>query len=63
MMLENITDIVFDDIDFLDYPDFSDAYISSAKYKGELLDTDELDQLNENEDWKYEKLMDYISSI
>lgn len=42
-----------DRIDFNDYPDFVDAYITEAEYDGHELTEDELDELNENEDIKY----------
>lgn len=60
MILENITDIVFEDIDHNDYPDYCDAHIVSAKCNGIDLDDNEIDQLNEDRDWLYDKLMDYI---
>jgi len=48
MNVDNITDFEIEDIDMRDYPDFCDAYISSATWidTGELLTEDELDTLN-----------------
>ena len=48
MNTENICDIEVDGIDTDDYPDFCDAYISSACWEntGVLLTEDELDELN-----------------
>lgn len=50
MNTENICDVEVDGIDTEDYPDFCDAYISSACWKntGVLLTEDELDELNSN---------------
>lgn len=42
-----LDDIEIDDIDMNDYPDFCDAYISSATYKGVELTDDQLDELND----------------
>ena len=49
-----LDDIEIDDINMNDYPDFCDAYISSASYKGVDLTESQLDQLNdldEARDW------------
>lgn len=56
-------DIEFDGIDYNDYPDFVDAYISSAQVEetdGTLRPAteDELDSLNEDKGFVYEQLMD-----
>ena len=44
--------IEVDDIDTRDYPDFCDAFITSAMWEdtGELLTEDELDAINEDKD-------------
>jgi hypothetical protein len=58
------TDIEVDGIDTRDYPDFCDAYIESANVEenGEWRDvTDaELDELNEDYDFVYECVEDYL---
>jgi hypothetical protein len=49
-----LDDIEIDGIDMNDYPDFCDAYISSASYKGIDLTESQLDELNdldEARDW------------
>ena len=63
---ERITDkskiysIEFDGIDYSDAPDFCDAFISYARYEDRDLTETELDELNEDRDFVYEKLMDYL---
>ena len=53
--------IEVDDIDINDYPDFSDAYISSARWSdGEYLTDQELDDLNEDRDLVYEYVLKTI---
>ena len=60
--LDKIDNIQFEDVDFKDYPDFSDAFISSADYDGVPMTDEELDELNsgEHSEWVYEKLMNFI---
>ena len=59
--LSKIEDIEFDDIDHNDYPDYCDAFISSATYNGRDLTEEELEWGgDEHSDWVYEKLMDYL---
>ena len=49
------------DVDTKDYPNFSDAFISYAEYKGGIeLDEDELDELNEDSDLVYEAVMKHL---
>ena len=55
-----ITDVVFEDIDYNDYPDFCDCFISSAKYHDLELTDKLLDKLNEDRDLVYELLMDHL---
>ena len=43
-----IDNIEVDDIDTSDYPDFCDAFISSADYNGKPMTDDQLDKLNED---------------
>ena len=59
--LSKIEDIEFDGIDTNDYPDFCDAFITSATYNGRDLTEEELEWVGEdNGDWVYEKLMEYL---
>lgn len=55
-----ITDVEVDGIDHRDAPDFCDAYISSAYYKGREMTEIELERLNEDRDFVYQKVMDRI---
>ena len=52
--------IEIDGIDTKDYPDFCDAYISSADYDGVPMTDEQLDELNEDGDYVYENIMDYL---
>ena len=54
---DHIYDIEFDGIDHSDYPDFCDAYITTAKVDDRELDQDEIDIINNDRDFVYEKLM------
>lgn len=51
-VVDVLDDIEIDDIDMNDYPDFCDAYISSATYKGVELTDDQLDELNDLDETK-----------
>lgn len=48
-----ISDVEVDGIDTRDYPDFSDAFIASATYKGRPMSDSELDRLNSDSDFVY----------
>lgn len=51
----------FDGIDYKDAPDFCDAYISEASFQdGTPLTEAELDELNEDGQFVYEALQDYL---
>ena len=55
-----IDNVEFDNIDYTDYPDFCDAYISSADYNGIEMTDEELDALNDDNDLRYDLLMEFI---
>ncbi len=55
-----ITNIEFDGVDHRDYPDYCDAYITSAEYEGREMTDEELDTLNEDSDFVYQELMNYL---
>lgn len=57
---KKIENIQFDQIDWKDYPDFSDAFICYAEFDGRPLTQEELDEVNEDREFCYEKLIDYI---
>jgi hypothetical protein len=60
MDYKKIDNIEIDGIDTKDYPDFCDAYISSADYDGLPMTDEQLDELNEDGDYVYEHIMDYL---
>lgn len=49
-----IDNVELDGIDFLDFPDFTDAYITYAERDGIPLTDEELDDLNEDRCYVYE---------
>jgi hypothetical protein len=60
-----VHDIEFDDVDMNDYPDFCDAYISSATIENEdgtFRDAtyEEIEALNDDTAFVYETLLDQI---
>ena len=61
MDYSKIDNIVFDGIDHNDRPDYCDAYILSADYDGEEMTEEQLDELNEDRNFVYEKLHDYLN--
>ena len=54
-----ITDVVVEDIDTKDAPDFCDAFIASARWEdtGELLSEPELEELNDDGDLVYDAVL------
>ena len=60
MDYKKITDVVLDGIDFEDYPDFCDAYIVSADYDGEPMSEDQINKLNEDSDFVYTKVEEFL---
>ena len=60
MDYKKIDNIEVDGIDTKDYPDFCDAYIVSADYDGKPMNDDQLDELNEDGDYLYGHIMDYL---
>lgn len=60
MDYKKIDNIEIDGIDTKDYPDFCDAYISSADYDGKPMTDKQLDELNEDGDYIYGHIMDYL---
>ena len=55
-----ITNIEFADIDYYDYPDYCDAYIVSAWYDGSEMTGEQLELINDDRDYVYDKLMEYL---
>ena len=59
--LEEVEEMEFSDVDNSDYPDYSDAFVESATYKGREMTEEELNELNDDyRDFVYQKLMDWI---
>lgn len=53
--------IEFEGVNYDDYPDFCDAYISSACWEdGTELTDEEMDELNDHDLYVYEALMDHL---
>jgi len=49
------------DVDTKDYPDFCDAYIEEAEWEdGTSLTDDELEELNEDGEFVYEAIMNWL---
>ena len=58
---KQVTDIELCDVDPKAHPDYCDAYISEATYKGRKMTYEELDVLNEDyRDFVYEELWNYL---
>ena len=55
-----VTDIEFEGIDMADYPKFCDAYIDSAVIDGAEATEQQLDEINENYMFVYEKLQEWL---
>lgn len=55
-----IEDYTIEGIDHRDCPDYCDAYIASAVYKGRPMTDAELDRLNSDSDFVYQAVQDYL---
>ena len=55
-----IDNIDIDGIDYSDYPDFCDAFICAADYDGKPMNQDQLDILNEDSQFVYECVENYL---
>jgi len=60
MDYKKIDNIDFDGIDYNDYPDFCDAFIVSAYYDGVEMTEEQLEALNNDSDYVYERLQFYL---
>ena len=60
MNLTKITNLTFEDIDHSDYPDYCDAFISYADYNGKPMTEEQLDEINEDSEFIYERLFEYL---
>lgn len=55
-----IDDVEIDGIDTRDYPDFCDAFIASATYKGREMTEAQLERLNEDSSYVYECVIERL---
>lgn len=55
-----ISDIEIEDVDYKDAPDFCDAFIARCEYMGREATDRELDLINENSDFVYDQVINYI---
>tara|TARA_R110000744_G_C19098857_1_gene533335 strand:+ start:153 stop:338 length:186 start_codon:yes stop_codon:yes gene_type:complete len=60
MNYKKIQNIEVDGIDTTDYPDFCDAFISSAEYDGVEMTEEQLYALNEDGDFVYECVQNHL---
>ena len=61
MDYKKINDIEVDGIDTADYPDYCDAYIAYATYDGKSMSDEQLDELNQDSDFVYEQVQDFVN--
>ena len=54
-----IDNIVFQ-YDSKDYPEFTDTLILSADYDGKEMTSDQLNEINEDSEFVYEKLLEWL---
>jgi hypothetical protein len=59
--LNKVSNVVIEGIDYDDYPDFSDAYISEADYDGIPMTEEQLEELNENSEFVHESVFEQIN--
>lgn len=57
---ELITNVSLGGMDYRDAPDFCDAYIESADYCNKEMTDDQLETLNADRDYVYERIIDFI---
>ena len=58
--LSQVEGVEIDGINPRDYPDFCDAFILEASYKGREMTDEELEALNEDSDFVYEQVMEHL---
>ena len=58
--LSQVEGVEIDGINPRDYPDFCDAFILEASYKGREMTDEELEALNEDSDFVYDKVMEHL---
>ena len=55
-----ISNVCINDLHYSDSPDFSDAFIESADYCNKEMTADQLETLNENRDYVYECIINFV---
>lgn len=55
-----ISNVCINDLHYSDSPDFSDAFIESADYCNKEMTADQLETLNEDRDYVYERIIDFL---
>ena len=55
-----IDNIEIDGIDENDYPDFCDAFINNADYKGAEMTDDQLEEINDDSDFVYQAVINQL---
>lgn len=60
MDYSKISNVKVEGINYDDYPDFVDAFIASADYDGEAMDDEQLNIINEDADYVYDCIINYI---
>lgn len=55
-----LTDLELDGVDTRDYPDFCDAYITAGYLDGKELTEEQLDLLNEDQEFVYELVINQL---
>ena len=59
--LDKVSNLVFDNIDYNDAPDFCDAFVASADYGFRCMTSSELDELNTDySDFVHGELLNYL---
>jgi hypothetical protein len=58
--LSKVTNVEIDGIDYSDYPDFCDAYITNALYDGEEVTPEQLEMLNNDTQFVYDEVIKHI---
>ena len=59
----NLTNVEMGGVDMADYPDFCDAYVDSCDVNGVEATDEQLDMINEDSDFIYEQLEDYMGGL
>jgi hypothetical protein len=55
-----ISNIELDGIDYKDYPDFCDAYITAADYDGQPMTDEQLEEVNQDHGFVYDAVFNHI---